>query len=280
MRVRGVQTYFTGAITRERCIAHCDADSDCHQAVFEASGPWGPQCWLGHGQSSVRPTNSRPCDGRPGSPCVDFCYSKNGWAPMASTADLRTVLSDCTVRYEEADVGSFDALAPFESAERACTTARVEIEAALDEARLANESPEAAERTTSEEGIRLHEEANTPVTEAPVEPDTEAPTFAPTMTPTEVPTTLPPTTDEPSYSPTHTPTEVPTPTPTEVPTDSPATNAPEPVVLSPEQGSAEYKAAEAFCNNAWMDCVWTTFHFGKCRIVKEKCRIAKGLMGV
>ena len=64
VRMTGQQTYFTGSnVTQASCIARCNEDSNCHQAVFEASGPWGPQCWLGNQTSDARPTDSRPCSG-------------------------------------------------------------------------------------------------------------------------------------------------------------------------------------------------------------------------
>jgi len=82
MRMTGQRTYFTGAeVTLRSCMARCNERADCHQAVFEASGPWGPQCWLGNQQSDVRPTQSRPCNGH-STPCVDFCYNKEGWATL------------------------------------------------------------------------------------------------------------------------------------------------------------------------------------------------------
>jgi len=84
MRIRGVRTFFSGShVTQENCIANCNSDPHCHQAVFEASGPWGPGCWLGNRTSDIRPTQSRPCTGR-STPCVDFCYNKNGWGQIAS----------------------------------------------------------------------------------------------------------------------------------------------------------------------------------------------------
>jgi len=83
VRMTGQQTYFTGAnVTLTSCMARCNEDSNCHQAVFEESGPWGPQCWLGNQTSDVRPTASRPCSAHPSTPCVDFCYSKDGWATL------------------------------------------------------------------------------------------------------------------------------------------------------------------------------------------------------
>merc|ERR1711966_543321 len=83
-QIHGEATYFTGtSVTQESCIARCNASPRCHQAVFEQSGPWGPQCWLGNRRSSVRPSRSRGCSnppaGRPRVPCVDFCYNKEGW---------------------------------------------------------------------------------------------------------------------------------------------------------------------------------------------------------
>merc|ERR1712167_463963 len=88
MRMTGQQTYFTGAsVTQASCIQKCNEAGDaCHQAVFEASGPWGPQCWLGTQKSTVRPTGSRPCTGK-SVPCVDYCYNKEGWARIASDPD-------------------------------------------------------------------------------------------------------------------------------------------------------------------------------------------------
>ena len=85
MRIHGTRTYFTGrTVTQARCIARCNASPRCHQAVFEAAGPWGPQCWLGNRRSTARPTGSRPCRapaGRPQVACQDFCYNKDGWSP-------------------------------------------------------------------------------------------------------------------------------------------------------------------------------------------------------
>merc|ERR1711998_81005 len=84
MRIRGVQTFFSGShVTRANCMSNCTADPECHQAVFEESGPWGPGCWLGNRTSDVRPTGSRPCTGR-SVPCVDFCFNKEGWDRIAS----------------------------------------------------------------------------------------------------------------------------------------------------------------------------------------------------
>merc|ERR1711998_243425 len=86
-RMTGQRTYFTGEnVTQASCIARCNEHAGCHQAVFEASGPWGPQCWLGHQASTARPTDSRPCSGH-STPCVDFCYNKEGWARIASDPD-------------------------------------------------------------------------------------------------------------------------------------------------------------------------------------------------
>jgi hypothetical protein len=81
-RMTGQKTYFTGAsVTQASCIDRCNENVNCAQAVFEASGPWGPQCWLGHKASNLRPKSSRPCSKYPKQPCVDFCYNKAGWAP-------------------------------------------------------------------------------------------------------------------------------------------------------------------------------------------------------
>merc|ERR1711988_1860979 len=84
--IHGERTYFTERrdnITEAGCIALCDASPRCHQAVFEASGPWGAQCWLGNRKSQARPTGSRGCRRPPARlpqvPCVDFCYNKEGW---------------------------------------------------------------------------------------------------------------------------------------------------------------------------------------------------------
>jgi len=89
-RVHGERTYFSGrSVTQAMCIARCNASSRCHQAVFEAAGPWGPQCWLGNHHSSARPTASRPCRapaGRPQVACEDFCFNKEGWESAQPTA--------------------------------------------------------------------------------------------------------------------------------------------------------------------------------------------------
>merc|ERR1712167_353634 len=86
-RMTGQRTYFTGEnVTQASCIARCNEHAGCHQAVFEASGPWGPQCWLGHQASTARPTDSRPCSGH-STPCVDFCYNKEGYVRIASDPD-------------------------------------------------------------------------------------------------------------------------------------------------------------------------------------------------
>ena len=89
-RVHGERTYFSGrSVTQAMCIARCNASSRCHQAVFEAAGPWGPQCWLGNHHSSARPTASRPCRAPAGRPQVayeDFCFNKEGWESAQPTA--------------------------------------------------------------------------------------------------------------------------------------------------------------------------------------------------
>jgi len=89
-RIHGERTYFSGrSVTQAMCIARCNASSRCHQAVFEAAGPWGPQCWLGNHHSSARPTASRPCRapaGRPQVACEDFCFNKEGWESAQPTA--------------------------------------------------------------------------------------------------------------------------------------------------------------------------------------------------
>jgi len=82
--MHGTATYFTGtSVTQKSCIDRCDESPRCHQAVFEESGPWGPQCWLGNRKSSISPKGSRNCSNAPASrprvPCVDFCYNKEGW---------------------------------------------------------------------------------------------------------------------------------------------------------------------------------------------------------
>jgi len=94
IRIRGVQTYFTGStLTQDTCIDHCNNDPQCHQAVYEASGPWGPGCWLGNRTSTVRPTSSRRgcVTNHPITPCVDHCYNKAGWARTAADPPAATV---------------------------------------------------------------------------------------------------------------------------------------------------------------------------------------------
>jgi len=89
--MRGRRTFFTGrhdGITQESCIERCNEDPECHQAVFEASGPWGAGCWLGNRRSSARPTGSRPCTGH-STPCVDFCYNKEGWEESRDMQDVQ-----------------------------------------------------------------------------------------------------------------------------------------------------------------------------------------------
>jgi len=90
MRIHGTRTYFTGrTVTQAGCIARCNASPRCHQAVFEAAGPWGPQCWLGNRRSTARPSGSRRCRapaGRPQVACQDFCYNKEGWESAQPTA--------------------------------------------------------------------------------------------------------------------------------------------------------------------------------------------------
>lgn len=66
-------------LTDHECGAECDSKSWCHQAVYEAEGPWGTVCWLGlnfMNTSTQLPKASRQC---PTSPCVDYCYRPNGW---------------------------------------------------------------------------------------------------------------------------------------------------------------------------------------------------------
>ena len=74
-----------GDPTQSQCIDACTADAACNQAVFERSGPWASECWLGTQLMPTRPSgNSRDCAAAAAArgyngTCVDFCYSKAGW---------------------------------------------------------------------------------------------------------------------------------------------------------------------------------------------------------
>ena len=74
-----------GDPTQSACIAACDADATCEQAVFEREGPWASECWLGSNLMPNRPNGaSRDCSAAAANrgyngTCVDFCYSKAGW---------------------------------------------------------------------------------------------------------------------------------------------------------------------------------------------------------
>jgi len=149
MRIRGVQTFFSGShVTRANCVSNCTADPECHQAVFEESGPWGPGCWLGNRTSDVRPTGSRPCTGR-SVPCVDFCFNKDGWDRIAS---------DPTA-------------APIDPPTQTPTEAPTPLPT-----RTPTESPTTLPPTSDEP------------TFSPTSTPTESPTQQPTRTPTELPT--------------------------------------------------------------------------------------------
>lgn len=52
--------------------AHCDADAECNQAVYESSGTG--QCWAGANMMTQGPASSRPGCSPPR--CADSCYAK------------------------------------------------------------------------------------------------------------------------------------------------------------------------------------------------------------
>mmetsp|Transcript_16801 Transcript_16801/g.29496 ORF Transcript_16801/g.29496 Transcript_16801/m.29496 type:complete len:948 (-) Transcript_16801:335-3178(-) len=60
------------------CFDKCRADFSCMQAVYEASGPWGAECWLGINNMSS-PTSNWSRQG-----AVDRCYAKHGILPSIS----------------------------------------------------------------------------------------------------------------------------------------------------------------------------------------------------
>jgi hypothetical protein len=71
----GNMPHFT--FTKENCFGWCDNVPECEQAVFEESGPWGTECWLGGNSMTLSPAPSRDCT-KKGTACVDHCYAKSG----------------------------------------------------------------------------------------------------------------------------------------------------------------------------------------------------------
>eukprot|EP00928_Gymnodinium_smaydae_P011080 TRINITY_DN14139_c0_g1_i1.p1 TRINITY_DN14139_c0_g1~~TRINITY_DN14139_c0_g1_i1.p1 ORF type:complete len:2980 (-),score=351.33 TRINITY_DN14139_c0_g1_i1:81-9020(-) len=70
------KSYWPDPPSQEWCFQQCDKDPLCEQAVYEAIGTWGPECWIGLNKMDTKPTGSR----RKGFfPNVDFCYSKAGF---------------------------------------------------------------------------------------------------------------------------------------------------------------------------------------------------------
>jgi hypothetical protein len=67
------RTYFHKPVSADDCAAKCVAHPKCTQAVYEATGPWGQECWLGGQVSDKVHRGSRGVGNR--SPnAVDHCF--------------------------------------------------------------------------------------------------------------------------------------------------------------------------------------------------------------
>jgi len=76
-----IDGYTSSAATEESCWQSCRDHAFCMQAVFEVTGPWGTQCWLGSQNMTERPAASRNCVPS----CVDHCFAKYGFNDPAPT---------------------------------------------------------------------------------------------------------------------------------------------------------------------------------------------------
>jgi len=75
-----------GDPSQQQCEDACKANSRCHQAVWEAQGPWRTECWLGtskmdrwNGKGGTSRNCDRAAQERGTVRCVDHCFSKKGW---------------------------------------------------------------------------------------------------------------------------------------------------------------------------------------------------------